>query len=572
MAEVRGCQEHGSPAWSHDGKRLAFDALPSGKDSRKIFLVNSDGTGLRELGENAMPCWSPDDKQLAYQTDGLGGARAGTWVQNVDGQGRNWIAEGFSPRWSPDGGKIAVTDLRLIKVLDLVDGGQAILHDGGYERILPGFGWSPDGKRFALVGQRGKQGELAIVEAGKARARLARSGMEGRLAWSPDGKSIALAINHRLHVLEVDGQDPPREIPNQEEHNTDPAWSPDGSWIAFASDRKSPAAAQLAASRAWQLEEVARHPKGSIVYGLAFTPDGRRVVMGGDPESEGVQVWDPASGATRNLGGQGIRVVMFPDGRRFATGWVGPTVQIVDLETGDVVREIQHGDTLRALDVSKDGTRLLSGGLDKLVHVWNADTGENLCTFDKHTHWLTRAVFSPDGREVISADHDGRLRVWDAKSGEQRLEIEHPDVVWGLAVSPDGRQILTGTGGGINRSPTVMVLNQGDDNVIRLWDATSGNLLREMKGHTHAVFTLDISPDGRLAVSGGWDGTVRLWNLETGLQLSQSEAGQGGVMVVNFSPDGQQVLAGGGVARLVSGITDYPNEQIRVYRLVDAAK
>ena len=64
--------------------------------------------------------------------------------------------------------------------------------------------------------------------------------------------------------------------------------------------------------------------------------------MGGDPVDEGVQVWDLVTGQTRNLGGQGISVAMFPDGRRFATNWLSPLIHIIDVDTGDVLRELDH--------------------------------------------------------------------------------------------------------------------------------------------------------------------------------------------------------------------------------------
>jgi WD40 repeat protein len=177
-------------------------------------------------------------------------------------------------------------------------------------------------------------------------------------------------------------------------------------------------------------------------------------------------------------------------------------------------------------------------------------------------------VFSPDGREVISADHAKYVRVWNAATTDERLAIQHPAVVWGLAVSPDGRYILTGTGGTVQTSPEALKINQIDDNTLRLWELSTGNLVREMKGHTHAVYTLDISPDGRLAASGGWDGTIRLWDLESGQELCRVEAEQGRSARVLFSPDGRSLIVGGGGRREGNKILSFPNEQIRMYRLV----
>ena len=136
VAQVVGYKKHGSPQWSHDGKRLAFDAYEGPDDAKKFFAVQLDGGGLRELGENAMPDWSPDDKQVAYQNYGARG-RPGIWVQNEDGRGRNWLADGYCPRWSPDGSQIAFGKTGgNLHVLDLVEGTERTLLDAPLDSLL----------------------------------------------------------------------------------------------------------------------------------------------------------------------------------------------------------------------------------------------------------------------------------------------------------------------------------------------------------------------------------------------------------------------------------------------------
>jgi Tol biopolymer transport system component len=109
----------GSPAWSPDGTKLAFRSLiPGGptSDYSRIFIVNRDGTGLRQLTPDttdpnlyvfdANPSWSPDGSRLIFTRNGV------LHLINADGSGlASTGVSGDSPSWSPDGTQIAYETL-----------------------------------------------------------------------------------------------------------------------------------------------------------------------------------------------------------------------------------------------------------------------------------------------------------------------------------------------------------------------------------------------------------------------------------------------------------------------------
>ena len=239
VAQVEGFQKHNSPQWSHDGMRPAFDASDGPQGVQKFFVINVDGNGLQEMGEQGMPHWSPDDKQLAFFNYNSKSLKRGHYVQNLDGKGRTWIGGGQCPRWSPDGGQIAyTTHRRTIAVSDLAEGVERNLFEEQFREILLGYDWSPDGKRLAFVGRRADQRELFLFGDEGLTLRLTRN-MGGYLSWSPDGKQLAFSLARLIHVIDVDGAGGPKLIPGQQGNNSDPAWSPDGEWFAFSSDRKT---------------------------------------------------------------------------------------------------------------------------------------------------------------------------------------------------------------------------------------------------------------------------------------------------------------------------------------------
>ncbi|HEU5433272.1 MAG TPA: WD40 repeat domain-containing protein, partial [Thermomicrobiales bacterium] len=115
----------------------------------------------------------------------------------------------------------------------------------------------------------------------------------------------------------------------------------------------------------------------------------------------------------------------------------------------------------------------------------------------------------------------------------------HRDAVTGVAVSPDGRQVLTGSGTKYSDG----YFYRGAENELRLWDARTGRELRRFRGHTGAVFRIVFSRDGRQALSGSADGTLRLWDLETGKEV-RVYRGVGEVRGLAWSADGRRIVCG----------------------------
>ena len=120
------------------------------------------------------------------------------------------------------------------------------------------------------------------------------------------------------------------------------------------------------------------------------------------------------------------------------------------------------------------------------------------------------------------------LRVWDLASGETvRTLSGHTGSVWAVAVTPDGRQVVSGS----------------DDNTLRVWDLASGETVRTLSGHTGAVFAVAVTPDGRQAVSGSYDNTLRVWDLPVGMETACIVLDTA-VSSIAAAPDGRTVVAG----------------------------
>jgi len=189
--------------------------------------------------------------------------------------------------------------------------------------------------------------------------------------------------------------------------------------------------------------------------------------------------------------------------------------------------------------VSADGQRVLAGGEDKTMLVWDMNTGDIVHSFESCSGTINGGAFSPDGRYIAGGfgalseptrgqcpENDLSIHLWDAETGELIRQFEgHSDAVTRVQFSPDGRWLLSGS----------------IDETLRLWDVETGAEIRRFDGHTGGVMSIDFSADGRSIASGASDGAIKVWDAESGDLLRQMTGHSGQVNQVYFANEDRNI-------------------------------
>ena len=134
-------------------------------------------------------------------------------------------------------------------------------------------------------------------------------------------------------------------------------------------------------------------------------------------------------------------VAFSPDGERIVSGSCDKTVRLWDADTGQPIGQplTGHTDEVNSVAFSPDGTRIVSGSDDNTVRVWDADTGQPIGQpLTGHTDEVNSVAFSPDGTRIVSGSGDKTVRLWDADTGQPIGEplTGHTDEVYERGVQP----------------------------------------------------------------------------------------------------------------------------------------
>ncbi|WP_421658094.1 caspase family protein [Leptothermofonsia sp. ETS-13] len=283
---------------------------------------------------------------------------------------------------------------------------------------------------------------------------------------------------------------------------------------AISLDRTQPPSAVPAA-----ISFIQKLPPGMKLAGAAFNSDTQ--LMATASYADNVQLWKLQPDGTVNL----VRNFDLPDS---VSSGHRPTTE----RTG----KSRFG-TIRQLVFSPENQKLLGVGDDRVIYLWDVQSGKLTTRLKGHGAAIEQARFSPDGQLVVSASRDRTARIWKASTGELVNTLPHRNAVSSAQFSLDNQLVVTAS----------------QDGTARVVDIKTGAMRVLLAGHYGAVFDAEFSPNGLMIVTAGADGTARLWDAQTGTEeaiLRPFEENGQPLARVFFSPDGHYVAALGKSGKL----------------------
>jgi WD40 repeat protein len=329
------------------------------------------------------------------------------------------------------------------------------------------------------------------------------------VAFSPDGCRLATAgSDHRVRVWDADAPQEVQSVFQPGGWNYDCAFSPDGKSVALAKGISQSTPRRDKLVRVWDLEKREWGKEFQWTDYLTSVAYGKNQLAAGSEDGT-VVIWDIATAAVRHelKGHRGVvtGVAYSPDGRQLVSAGADGTVRWWDPGTGQETRTIAgNGTPLSGVAYSPDGTLVAAAGADPTVRLWDAATGREVHALRGHETAVSCVVFSPDGKRLASVDLDRVVRLWDVRTGqedtpphepihldgskleEQRKPWDRPrPLVPRIAFTADGRRLASING----------------QQLVQLWDV--GTRLPALTLPVQSSFQcLAFSRDGRWLVAG----------------------------------------------------------------------
>ena len=290
---------------------------------------------------------------------------------------------------------------------------------------------------------------------------------------------------------------------------------------------------------------------------VRFSPhDKKLLTVRAWAESKEATLWDTSTGAELfrldHSDGAITGISYSPDGTRILTeGWDG-TIKLWDVDTAELLRVLSSDmdhvmDAAFSSDGAKvcarcfEGRRYWTGISQKALKVWEASSGRELISLSYALEDTHLVVLSSDFRKALALRDDAKHEavLWDVEAGVELRSFAHEDGtrITCMAFSPNGALIVTA-------AEKLKRKEYWASNVVTLWDAATGEVVRTISEDTGLVFGVGFLCGGQGVVTKSYtEGHAvfyRLWDASTGKQLRGADY----ILYLAFSPDGRRVFSG----------------------------
>ncbi|CAG8492194.1 14791_t:CDS:10 [Funneliformis mosseae] len=293
-------------------------------------------------------------------------------------------------------------------------------------------------------------------------------------------------------------------------------FSADGKYLATGCNRIAQIYDVSSGQKICVLDDTNVDKSGDLyIRSVCFSPDGKYLATGA--EDKQIRIWDIHTQTIRKFftgHEQDIYSLDFSrDGRFIVSGSGDKTARVWDMVSGELLYKLpidepsQKDAGVTSVAISPDALYVAAGSLDKIVRVWDARTGFLLERLEGHKDSVYSVAFAPDGKTLVSGSLDKTLKLWDMShpgrnnngSGQKNQSkttfTGHKDFVLSVAVSPDGRWVVSGS----------------KDRGVQFWDPQTAQTQFMLQGHKNSVISVALSQTGKLFATGSGDCRARVW-------------------------------------------------------------
>lgn len=311
------------------------------------------------------------------------------------------------------------------------------------------------------------------------------------------------------------------------------------------------------------------------IKALHFSSDGEKLVSGSDDGT--AKVWDVNTGkelfTIHGHTGSVKDIRFINNGTTLLSGGSDGIIMQTNMDESGITEEvIQTKPPWYAFDMtfSKDGKTVASGCWGE-VRLWDAETQKFYTPLGKYSEFVLSVAFSPDEKLLGSGHWRGRVFLWDVPNRKLYETLDgHTEDVRSVAFSPDGKWFASGSKDGLvnlweldNMTKTTLPINaeNGIEKVafthdsdlitalwngeIKLWDTDTKEHIADFFDARGTLDGLEISPDGKIMVTGLHGGLIRFFDMETRSLFHQFNTGESTAPThFTFSPDGSILVSG----------------------------